>query len=122
MTEVLSVADYRQVLRKRPKYHNRKVEIDGYKFDSLKESRRYLELLLMLKAGEIRDFKVHPQYDFWVNSKWVGSYRADFSYKNRQSFDVIVEDVKSTATKRARDWPLRRNLMRAIYGIEVIEI
>lgn len=122
MTEVLSVADYRQVIRKRPKYHNRKVEIDGHKFDSLKESRRYLELLLLLKAGDIWDLKIHPKYDFWVNSVWVGSYRADFAYKPRQAFTDVVEDVKSVATKRARDWPLRRQLMKAVYGIEVIEI
>jgi hypothetical protein len=37
----------------RPKYGNRKTEIDGYLFDSQAEARRYKELKLMQAAGEI---------------------------------------------------------------------
>lgn len=122
MTEVLSVAEYRAQRKKPPKYRNTRVKFDGYSFDSLKEKRRYEELKLMLHAGDIWDLKVHPRFEFRHNQVWIGAYRADFSYKLRQSFTDTVEDVKSVATKRARDWPLRRQLMKAFYGIEVIEV
>ena len=35
------------------KYYNKKVEVDGQKFDSKKEYQRWLELKLMERAGEI---------------------------------------------------------------------
>ena len=45
------------------KYHNRKVEIDGIKFDSTKEGERYLELKLLLKAGKIRDLQMQVEFE-----------------------------------------------------------
>ncbi len=39
------------------KYKNKKVEVDGIVFDSKKEAKRYQELLLLEKAGEITDLQ-----------------------------------------------------------------
>ena len=36
------------------KYKNKKVEIDGYKFDSIAEGRRYGVLKMLEKADEIK--------------------------------------------------------------------
>lgn len=46
-------------------------------------------------------------------------YRADFSY--RQGGKLVVEDVKSSAT-RTRVYLDKRKLMREIHGIEVREV
>ncbi len=35
------------------KYHAQKVEFDGKRFDSRREARRYAELRLLERAGEI---------------------------------------------------------------------
>ena len=43
------------------KFHNRNVEIDGIKFDSLAEGRYYEVLKLRQKAGDIERFEVHPK-------------------------------------------------------------
>ena len=48
--------------QKRAKYQNQKAERGGIHFDSQKEARRYDELLLMLRAGEIRDLRLQPQF------------------------------------------------------------
>jgi len=55
---------------KRRKYGNKKAELDGYKFDSLKEMRYYSNLkLLKSVAGHpgvgrhVVDFQVHPCVD-----------------------------------------------------------
>lgn len=42
------------------KYRNKKVELDGYVFDSLLEARYYSQLKLRLKAQDIHRFDVKP--------------------------------------------------------------
>ena len=51
------------MFKKGRKYGNRKVQIDGYSFDSVKEGNRYLELKYMLAAGEIQDLEMQKQYE-----------------------------------------------------------
>lgn len=42
--------------RKRPLYNNTKTELDGYKFDSIKERKRYENLKLLKESKEIDFF------------------------------------------------------------------
>lgn len=110
-------------LRKESKYRNRKVRLDGYVFDSKKESERYLQLCAMQRQGLIRELSVHPRFQISVNNEPVCSYQADFSYlkvKNGEKFDFVVEDVKSKATK-TDVYRLKKKLMKAVLGIEVKE-
>ena len=39
------------------KYYNQKTTINGIVFDSRKEARRWTELTLLLKAGQIKDLQ-----------------------------------------------------------------
>jgi hypothetical protein len=84
------------------KYRNKKVIVDDYIFDSIQESRRYKELKLLLRAGEIKELTLQPRFllqeAFRKNGK---SYRkieyvADFMYW--QDGKYIVEDVKGIQT------------------------
>lgn len=103
------------------KYHNRKVEIDGIKFDSTKEGERYLELKLLLKAGKIRDLQM--QVDFELIPKQAGErackYKADFVYHMADTGKMVVEDVKG---KRTREYIIKRKLMLWRHGIKIVEI
>ena len=90
------------------KYRNKKVLFDGYTFDSMAEHRRYLELKLLLAAGEICDLKVHPRYELLPNfiynqgNKIRGTwYVADFAYYEGDRF--IIEDVKGVETHVFKD-------------------
>jgi hypothetical protein len=47
---------------KAPKYHNQPDSRGNLRFDSKKEARRYDELMLMLKAGQIRNLRLQQQY------------------------------------------------------------
>ena len=50
--------------RKRTKFGNVKTVIDGYKFDSIAEGNRYLQLRDMEKRGEIQELesvKLEPE-------------------------------------------------------------
>jgi len=107
------------------KYNAKKTEIDGIKFDSKKEARRYSELRLMVKANEILNLEMQPRYDIVVNGKKIGFYKADFRYKESHNYDApwIVEDVKGCRKGCAYSmFRLKKKLVEAIYGIEVVEI
>lgn len=123
------------------KYHNVRTQRtleDGGKvdFDSKKEARRYDELMAMLRAGQIRDLKLQPQ--FTIQEAYttpegqrvrVIRYQADFSYERATEPDCngeihwlrVVEDVKSRATK-TRVYEIKKKLLREKLGIEIREV
>ncbi len=84
------------------KYRNKKVQVDMYVFDSIAESRRYKELKLLEKAGEISNLQLQPRFllqdSFKKNGKTYRKveYIADFMYL--QDGKNIVEDVKGIQT------------------------
>jgi len=100
----------------RNKYNAIKQTYNGEVFDSKKELKRYMELELLLRAKEITDLELHPKFDLMVNGVKIGRYTADFRYKNGS--DIIVEDVKSKATK-TRDYMLRKKIL-ATYDPPII--
>ncbi len=100
----------------RNKYNATKQTYNGEVFDSKKELKRYMELELLLRAKEITDLEIHPKFDLMVNGVKIGRYTADFRYKNGS--DIIVEDVKSKATK-TRDYMLRKKIL-ATYDPPII--
>jgi hypothetical protein len=104
------------------KYHARKMRDDNYVFDSMVEHRRYCELRLLLRAGEITDLVVHPAYEIKVNGVKIARYTADFRYLAVKTQQEIVEDVKGAATRTKRDYRLICKLMWAVHHIRVIEI
>lgn len=95
------------------KYNNRKVELDGYKFDSQAEMRRYQDLWALQVAGEIYGLGVHPSYELEPKATIGGkklraiSHELDFSYFERGNNRLIVEDVKGIETAL---WRLKYNL------------
>jgi hypothetical protein len=103
-----------------PKYRNVKKMVDGILFDSTKEARRYVELVLLQKAGVITNLLVHPRFDLIAsNGEIVGHYTADFEYYDASG--RIVEDVKSDAS-RTTAYELRKRLVRACHGIVITEV
>lgn len=112
---------------RRNKYANQKTDVDGILFDSMKEAKRYRELLLLLRAGEIRDLRLQPRYPFVIQGEPVKikskgfpngrsvSYVADFEYIER-SGRLVIEDVKGFDTAVSR---LKRAIFYSLYKIPV---
>lgn len=123
------------------KYHNKKtVTANGLVFDSRKEARRYAELLMLQKAGEIYNLKRQVEFELIPNQyevveRWSEKtgkklsdkralaerkvcYIADFVYN--QGDKLVVEDTKSPVT-RTKDYIIKRKLMLHIHGIKIIE-
>lgn len=85
------------------KYHNKKVQIDMYVFDSIAESIRYKQLALLEKSGYISNLKLQPRFllqeGFRKNGKTYRKieYVADFQYI--EDGKTIIEDVKGKETE-----------------------
>lgn len=106
--------------KSRLKYNNVKKEVDGKKFDSTKESKRYLELKSMVERGEISELHEQVKFTFAHNGVKICSYIADFTY-NKNGKEV-VEDVKSEMTKKLPVYKTKKKMMVAFFGIEINEV
>lgn len=103
------------------KYRAKQSTLDGKFFASNKERRRYEQLKLLLRAGEIRDLKTQVAYDLNVNGFHVCKYIADFVYFDVKKNKEIVEDTKSAFTAKLPVYKLKKKLMLAVHGIKILE-
>lgn len=105
-------------MRKIPgKYRAVKTIVNGISFHSKKEAKRYGELLLLMKAGEIQNLKLQPVYEIKVNGVKICKYIGDFEYSYKGI--AITEDVKGFKT---REYVLKKKLMMACFNIQIKEI
>lgn len=103
------------------KYKNIKVTVNGITFDSKKEAGYYNVLKLKQLAKIIDSFEMQVRYDIIVNRHKIGFYKADFvTYKDGKVIDVI--DVKSEMTKKLPVYRLKKKLIKALYGFDIVEI
>lgn len=110
------------------KYHAKKAEVDGHKFDSMKEANRYCELKLMERAGAITSLILQPKFELqpaYTNAdgkkQRAINYIADFMYYDIDLDRTIVEDVKSPAT-RTQVYMVKKKLFEYKFGMVVREI
>ena len=109
------------------KYHNKKIIIDGIKFDSKKEGNYYLKLKMLEKAGKIKDLKLQVPFvlleTFKVDDRTYRKtkYIADFTYYDDKD-KLHVIDVKSEATRKDKTYQLKKKLLAWKYGLEIEEV
>lgn len=87
------------------KYKNKKVEIDGIKFDSKDEAQYYLYLKKQKEDGKIKDFGLQQKFELQPSFKKDGkthraiTYTVDFAvYKWNGEVEYI--DVKGMETQQ----------------------
>lgn len=107
------------------KYFNKKVIVDGIKFDSIKEANRFKELMMLKRAGLIKELELQPV--FVLQPKYTNSngenireitYKADFIYFDIKLDRYIVEDVKGFKTDV---YKLKKKLFEYVYPNLTIE-
>jgi len=123
-------AEYKMLTAKKTKYGNVKASVDGIVFDSRAEARRYSELKLLEKAGEIHRLELQPKFILVPKTKKrrAVTYTADFAYGvaitnedcekcgfypdkcGNCEYKTVVEDVKSPATAKDKAYIVKRNL------------
>lgn len=107
------------------KFGNRKTELDGQVFDSRKEARRFAELSLMERAGEISGLQTQVPFVLIPAQRdergrvieRAVSYVADFVYNDKNG-KLVVEDAKGYRTDVYR---LKRKMMLKVHGIRIFE-
>jgi len=128
-----------ELVAPRSKYGAKPMVVDGIRFDSTKEARRYSELRLLEKAGLIKDLETQPKFpidvvQLWQEGRWTwatgkpapdliqcGVFTADFRYIDTTTGKVVIEDVKSRPTKTTA-YRLRKRIVEAIHGITITEV
>jgi hypothetical protein len=100
------------------KYRAIPTEVEGIRFASRMEARRYQELRLMERAGEISNLKLQTRWPLVVNGVKVCEYRPDFEYDDARTAQHVVEDTKGAVTSVYR---LKKKLMKAVHGVEILE-
>ena len=111
------------------KYHAKPTELDGVRFASQREAKRYAELKLLERVCAIDDLELQPVFRLDVveiyRNGWpirlahIGKYIADFQYTDLQSGEIVVEDAKGFRTATYR---LKRKLVEALHGITITEV
>ena len=111
------------------KYFSSKVKMYGMSFDSKTEASHYMKLKTRQENGEITNLQLQVEFEIIpklvvdelkvlkTKTKLVpkvleraAHYTADFVYE--ENGKIIIEEVKSRGTMLARDYPLRRKLIR----------
>jgi hypothetical protein len=120
------VDDGKVVSRKKNKYRNQKVEVDGITFHSRKEANFYSDLLIKKNAKLITDFEKQVQYDIRVNDIHIAKYFLDFKVINLDGsinyYDVKGKDKVSGKWITTDVFALKKKLVEAIYGIKIEKI
>lgn len=106
---------------RRAKHGNVKTERHGQVFDSAHEANVYDGLLLRWRAGDIKDLLRQVPFALVVNDIHVCNYVADFVYRRTDGLRVVV-DAKSDHTRRLPVYALKKKLMRACLGIDIVEM
>lgn len=108
--------------KRREKYHNERTEFDGLNFDSKAEAKRWCELQILVRAGEITDLRRQVPFVLIPQQKRPSggverecTYVADFTYT--RGGKAVVEDVKGAVTPEFR---IKRKLMLDRHGIEIL--
>jgi hypothetical protein len=108
---------------KSAKYRNKPFrDAAGVYWHSRKEYRHWLVLRAAEAAGLVRNLRRQVRYRLTVNGVEVGSYVADFVFFDPETDRVVVQDTKSPATRKLPLYRLKRNLMRAVWGLGVEEV
>lgn len=104
------------------KYGNIKTDYKGQRFDSKKEAG-YAQLLDTLKRAKNRRDRVYSYetqipFQIILNGKPICKYIADFRVNYEDGREEIV-DVKG---KKTDVYKIKKKLVEAQYGIEIVEI
>lgn len=116
----MKLVEYHKTVKasKPSKYRNQRIVVNGVLFASKREAKRYGELLLLVKAGEVRDLRLQVPFDLIVRDIKVCRYVADFVYTTPTG-RTVVEDVKGMRTPV---YELKKRLMFACLGIGILEV
>jgi len=127
---VVLEGDYVKYMKNTSKYNNKITEVNGRKFASKREAKRYEELLLLEQAGIIRDLKCQIAYELQPSYKQDNKtiraiqYIADFVYQEKiksdacEMWEEVIEDCKGYRTDI---YKIKKKMFEYKYGVKIKE-
>lgn len=102
-------------------------------FDSLKEGRRYGQLRMLERAGEIRNLRLQTRHPLTIDGATIAVYVADFDYEERvrpqsrvaggepapEVWQAVTEDVKGGEATQTDVFKLKAKIFAVNYGRKV---
>lgn len=123
----ISVEEYRQIVgtasaalepdKKPAKYRNEPVVVDGIRFDSKAEYRRWCDLQTLERAGQITGLQRQVFFRYCIGGRLMFTYRADAVY--HENGKLVVEDTKGGATTPL--FRLKKKIIEAEFGVTIRE-
>lgn len=108
--------------KRRHKFNAQPTVVDGIRFASKKEAKRYCELRLLESAGQISGLRIQPRVTLHcANGQKVCEARPDFGYFDKAGHE-IYEDVKGGNATRTEMYRLKKKWMWLEWGIDVREV
>lgn len=101
----------------RNKYSAKKEIVDNVVFASKREAARYRDLMILFRAGKIRNLELQPQFEFKIDGKLMFKYIADFAYFEGET--RVIEDSKGFKTAV---YKLKKKIVEAHHKIQVREV
>lgn len=105
--------------KRKNKYGNLHGYVNGKKFDSRHEAEVYRDLMLRVKAGELRCVIRQVRFDLadFENLQYVADFLIIYP-----DMRIEVLDAKSEATRKDKVYIIKKKLMREKWGIEIREV
>ena len=104
------------------KYHNKKVEFHGIKFQSIKERNWYLVLKSAQEKGFIKELELQKKFELqegFIDNNGKKQrpiyYIADFFYFDTKLDCYVAEDVKSKATQKDKVYRIKSKMFMYQY-------
>lgn len=116
-----SIHEYKLLMEKnkrRKKFGNVSSEVDGIKFDSIKEAKFYGQCKMRVAANDLIKFEFHVVFPLDVNGVHICDYEADFVLYHPDGSASVI-DIKSDATENLSTFQLKKKLMFAVHGIKI---
>lgn len=102
---------------KKRKYRNEPIIVDGIRFDSKHEAAVYGDLMRQVRAGILKCVCRQVGFDLPGNIR----YFADFVVIYPDNH-IEVLDAKSAVTRKNRVYINKKKQLKALWGIEIVEV
>lgn len=98
------------------KFKNTPTMVEGEKFQSKKEAKRWIALKTIEHGGRISGLQRQVKFSLDINGVHICDYIADFVYRDERG--MVAEDCKGFRTDV---YKMKKVLMKAIHNIDVVE-
>jgi len=100
------------------KYNARATFVGSLRFHSKGEADRWQQLCLLEKSGSISNLRRQVPFKLLAWSPWgpeqIGTYKADFTYRDMKTNEEVVEDFKGCRTAH---YARTARILKANYAI-----